>query len=132
MDNDIKGLRILTREEILAAQDIPEEVVPCPEWGEGAGVLVVGLTLGEAHQAIKEWGKGDERDIEKMNLWAFTRGARGPNRQPLFTEEDYPVLRDKSAAPILRITKVFTRLSGLAEEAEEEAAKNSSKTESPT
>jgi len=132
MSEKSKGLRILTREEILAAKDIPEEVVACPEWGEGCGVLVIGMTLGEAHKAIKEWGTGAEREVEKMNLWAITRGARGEDRQPLFTEADYPALLDKGAAPLLRISSTFTRLSGLGEGTQEEAEKNSSETESPT
>jgi hypothetical protein len=132
MGKDTKSLRILTREEILAARDIPEEVVPCPEWGEGCAVLVRGLTLGEAHQAIKEIGAGAERDVEKMNLWALTRGIRGEDGQPLFTEADHAALLEKSSAPLLRITKVFTRISGLGEEAVEETAKNSSETEDST
>lgn len=131
MTENPKNLRLLTREEILAIRDIPEEVVPCPEWGERVAVLVVGLTLGEAHQAIKEWGAGEERDIEKANLWAITRGVRGAERQPLFTEEDYPILLQKSAAAMLRICAAFTRLSGLGEGAKEEAEKNSSETETP-
>ena len=124
------GKRFLTREDILNAQDIPEEVVPCPEWG--GDVLVRGLTLAEAHQAIKAMGESKERDVQKMNLWAITQGIRGEGGRPLFTEADYPALLQKSSAACLRVTKVFTRISGLGEEAEEETRKNSSATGEPT
>src|SRR5579864_7596369 len=41
-------LRILSaRADILAADDIKYAVVPTPEWGEGTGVRVRGLTAGE-------------------------------------------------------------------------------------
>jgi len=126
MGKDTAGLRILTREEILAARDIPEEIVECPEWG--GSVLVRGLCLGEALRAIKDMAEWPERDVDKMNLWAIAHGICGPDGEPLFTEEDYEALLKKSSAATLRVAKVFTRISGLGEEAVEETAKNSSAT----
>ncbi len=119
--------RFLTREEILQADDIPEEIVACPEWG--GNVLVRGLTLGEAHKVIEEMGEGGERDVQTMNLWAITRGARGADGKPLFTEADHEALLLKSSAACLRLTKAFIALSGLSDDVLEKTEKNSSETD---
>ena len=125
---ETQEFKILTREQILESDDRPVETVPVPEIMAGGAVMVQGLSLGEAHDLLEEIRDEDDEgkiDTERMNLLAVTFGIVGEDRQRLFTEADYEVLLDKSAAALLRVTKVFTRLSGLEEDAQDEAEKNS-------
>ena len=50
---------ILTVDEILAADDLKEEVVPCPEWG--GAVKVKGLTKAQIQKASNDCTTVDKR-----------------------------------------------------------------------
>lgn len=120
------------RDKILAIQDdTPSELVKIPEWG--VDVLVRGFSLGAKDDFLASVLDPETR---KPNLKAFNVGVLiGTAYDPesgakLFTESDIPVLKQKSAAIVQRLVDVGTRLSGLADEAVEAAAKKSSLTES--
>ena len=105
--------RILSREEILAMDDIPTETVEVPEWN---GAVVV---RGMSAQERLEWGgkvKGPDgtTDVEKAMYYAIVYGVQ----EPRFSEDDIPALKKKSGAALDRVAKAWLRLSGLgAEEA---------------
>jgi hypothetical protein len=120
------------RDKILAIQDdTPSEIVNIPEWG--VDVLVRGFSLGAKDDFLASVLDPETR---KPNLKAFNVGVLiGTAYDPetgakLFTESDIPVLKQKSAAIVARLVDVGSRLSGLADEAVEAAAKKSSLTES--
>lgn len=120
------------RDKILAIQDdTPSELVSIPEWG--VDVLVRGFSLGAKDDFLASVLDPETR---KPNLKAFNVGVLiGTAYDPesgakLFTETDIPVLKQKSAAIVQRLVDVGSRLSGLADEAVEAAAKKSSLTES--
>jgi hypothetical protein len=120
------------RDKILAIQDdTPSEIVNIPEWG--VDVLVRGFSLGAKDDFLASVLDPETR---KPNLKAFNVGVLiGTAYDPetgakLFTEADIPVLKQKSAAIVARLVDVGSRLSGLADEAVEAAAKKSSLTES--
>lgn len=111
----------LTREDILAAVDLPEEIVDVPEWG--GSVLLKGLNVEQALEMLEKITdpKTDKVNVEKATLYAFLVGVI----EPKFTEADLPVLKQKSMAAVKRITDAFTQLSGLNTTAVQEARKNS-------
>jgi hypothetical protein len=120
------------RDKILAIQDdTPSEIVNIPEWD--VDVLVRGFSLGAKDDFLASVLDPETR---KPNLKAFNVGVLiGTAYDPetgakLFTESDIPVLKQKSAAIVARLVDVGSRLSGLADEAVEAAAKKSSLTES--
>lgn len=103
----------LTREQILAADDLPRERVAVPEWQ--GDVWVRTLTAAEREQ----W----ENAVE-----ATSSGARGPHIRAalvamvacdergvaLFTADDIPVLARKSCPAVMRLFEVAQRLSKVA------------------
>lgn len=119
------------RDKILAVQDdTPSEIIDVPEWN--VKVLVRGFSLGAKDDFLATVLDPETR---KPNLKAFNVGVLiGTAYDPetgakLFTESDVPVLKQKSAAIVQRLVDVGSRLSGLADEAVEAAAKKSSLTE---
>lgn len=112
---------MLSRDQILAADDLPTEEVDVPEWG--GAVLVRGM-------------QGNERDRFEMSMYmtkdnleekAIVRArvvawcTLGEDRKALFTPKDVEWLGRKSARALDRVFDVAKRLSGIGEEATKEA-----------
>ncbi|HPU35056.1 MAG TPA: hypothetical protein PK184_20370 [Phycisphaerae bacterium] len=118
--------KLLTRDDILNAQDLPTERVAVPEWsGE---VIVRGLTAAERdafEQSIVETrGKNTRMNLKNIRakLVAMTVVDEQGNR--IFSDEDAELLGKKSAAALDRIFSVAQRLSGLRPEDVEELVGN--------
>ncbi len=115
----MSNLRILTREELLAASDIREETIEVPEWN--TALRVRGLMLNEINHitnfATRKDGKVDNL---RLNVFMFIRGVV----EPKFTDEDMDALAKKSAV-ILRVALKISELSGISQDALSNALKNS-------
>jgi len=112
-------LRILTVEEILAAPDIHDEEVDCPEWG--GKVVVRGFTKAKQQQLRREAVDDEgELDMEKMEMLIFTNGVV----EPPLNAEQVELLKEKSAAVIDRILERIMDLSGMTEAVNKEAQKS--------
>lgn len=108
---------------IRAASDIPTESVPVPEWGEGAEVLVRGLTKGAAtalFEACTADGEPDKDgkptktvDAKKLQdeLWLACVV------EPKFEREDLAILEEKANAPVQRVQLACVRVAGLGKDA---------------
>lgn len=120
------------REKILAIQnDVPSELVEIPEW-DGIKVLVKGFTLGAKDDFLASILNVNtkEPDIRAFNVGILVGTCYDPETgAKLFTDEDIPVLKQKSAAALDRLVQVGQKVSGLTEEAVEIAAKKSSSTQ---
>lgn len=117
---------VLTKEQILGADDIKTETVSVPEWG--GDVLVRGLS-------------GVERDAYEMAVYRpdgkltssprnirsqlVARSVVDENGKRVFTSLDAEQLGKKSGAALDRVFEVAARLSGIRKEDIEEIAKNS-------
>ena len=119
--------KLLTRDQILKAEDIEEKYVEVPEWG--GKVLVRGLTGKErdAYEKSLVEGKGKNKQINMDNarakLVAIT--VVDENRKPIFTKDDIEALGKKSGRALSRVWVAATELSGIGEEELEELTKNS-------
>lgn len=114
--------KILTKDEIFAIQDVPEETVEIPEWGEGVGVVVRGMTAGERLRFVEETRTDDGKtDNRKATFMAILLGVK----EPEFTQADIPMLEKKSPAALDRISKAWLRLSGIGDEEVTKARGNS-------
>lgn len=117
----------LTREKILAAQDVRFEEVPVPEWG--GVVRVKGLT-GKERDALEFsmiQGKGKKASVNLANLRAklVSQACVDEAGNRIFSDDDVAALGNKSAAALQRIFDVAQRLSGLSDDDVEELTKNS-------
>ncbi len=119
---------LLSKEQILAAEDLPKKRVNCPEWGEGAWVFVRTLSAAER----------DRFEAGSVELAEESPAARLANirarfcalcicdeaGQPLFTPADAEALGKKSARALDRIFAVAQRLNGMRKQDLEELEKN--------
>lgn len=118
---------LLSKDDILKADDLKSEVVSVPEWGGDVRVRALSGTERDAYEASVMVQRG--RDVT-MNL----RNARAKlvavacvdgNGERLFDDGDVLALGRKSAAALARVFEVAQRLAGLTAEDVEELAKNS-------
>lgn len=118
--------KLLSRDEILQAPDLPTERVYIPEWnGE---VLVRGLTAAERdafEQSIVETrGKNTRMNLRNIRAKLVALCVVDEQGNRLFSDEDAELLGKKSAAALNRIFEVAQRLSGLTPADVEELAGN--------
>ena len=118
----------LTRDQILAADDLPREAVAVPEWG--GDVIVRALTGQERDEyevamgrALNDADKGRGINM-RARLVAMALVDEAGNR--LFNHESHVErLGRKSGRALDRVFEVAQRLSGLGRAAQETAAGNS-------
>ncbi|MFC8494708.1 hypothetical protein ACFUJU_28730 [Streptomyces sp. NPDC057235] len=122
-------MTLLTRDQIIAADDVQEEVVPVPEWG--GEVLIRGMngTARNAYQSslVQLGPNGKPQGVNLSNQLAklLARCIVDEGGQPLFDVGDVKELGAKNGAVLERLGKVARRLSGLQDRAVEDAEGNS-------
>jgi len=120
-------VKILTRDAILQAEDLPRELVEVPEWGGCVYVRTLTGTERDAFEAsvVEQRGKSTKMNLRNIRakLVALTVVDEEGNR--IFSDADVGQLGKKSAVVLDRLFEVAQRLSGLKDEDVEELAKNS-------
>lgn len=113
-----KALKILSLDEILAAEDVTERIVPVPQWG--GSVKVRSITKRQM-RVIKEEAKDDEGNLSEdlVEQAIFCHGLIDP---PVDAEA-YEKLLDKSADAVDTITKAILRDSNLEDDSVKKAEK---------
>lgn len=127
--------RILTRETILGAKDMTVMDVPTPEWdGEGSFVVVKRLNARERDNweaggvIYDSDGKSTPNFVNmRARLCALTIVDEEGKR--IFTDEDVVLLGEKSSLVITRIYDAACKLSGIGQDKEKNAVKNSEATQ---
>lgn len=116
---------MLTREAILAADDLPKVEVAVPEWG-GGSVWIRSFTGAERdawEQAMM--GAGAGRTVENIRARLVVLTAVDANGVRLFADEDADALGSKSARALDRLFTAAARLNGLTRQDVKDLAKNS-------
>lgn len=119
-------MTLLTREQILEAQDIKTETVEVPEWGGDVKVKAMTGTERDAFEGSLLKGKGKNTTVNMQNVRAklVAHSVVNGNNERLFTDQDVVRLGQKSAAALDRVFSVAQRLSGITDQDVEELAKN--------
>jgi hypothetical protein len=117
--------KILTRDEILAVEDLPTEEVFVPEWK--GSVVVRTLTGRERDELEASMFQDDAAQANMENVRARLVSLTAVDRdgKRLFTFADAKALGEKSSRALDRVFGVAQRLSGLRREDIKELAKNS-------
>ena len=117
----------LSRDAILAVDDVQFEDVEVPEWG---GKVRVKSLTGKERDALESSmiiGKGKNANVNLNNLRAklVARSVVDEDGKRIFTDDDISALGAKSAAALTRVYEVAQRLSGITQEDVDELTKNS-------
>lgn len=118
---------VLSKEEILNRKALKREVVSVPEWG--GDVLIRELTAAERDEYetrhLKRDPDGQFRfDLKRARLNLVLLCMVNEHGERLFSEDDVESLGGLSSRAIERIFAKAQRLSGIADEAVEDAEKN--------
>lgn len=117
------------RDTILAAKDIPSETLRVKEWD--VTLLVKGMSAGERISLMQA---AYDQKTGQVNMAAVypdvvVSCVHDPETgEPIFTDADKEALMGKSSAAIEAIAAVGLRLSGIGQDEEEAAGKDSSST----
>lgn len=117
-------MKLLTADQILAADDLPHKDVPTPEWGKGCGVRVRTMTALERD----DWG------VEVQGLGANLSGLSArycalvivdETGKRLFSPEQIEALGNKNANALQRVMSAAQKLNKMSFSDIEELEKNS-------
>lgn len=117
---------MLSREQILGADDSRRETVQVPEWG---GEVVIAAMSGAARDAWEQSlvirkGAKVEQNLANMRARLVAVCAVDADGKRLFTDDDAIALGEKSAAALERLCRVAQRLNGLTDKELEVAKGN--------
>ena len=118
------------RDKILAAQDIPTEVVNIPEWG--VDVLVRGMSAGDRITLMQNAFDQTTQQVNMSIVYpdVVVSCAFDPTTsEPIFAEADKAAILAKSSAAVERLANVGLRLSGIGKDEQDAAGKDSSKSQ---
>ena len=119
----------LTKEEILATQDLPFEDVLVPEWGNKK-VRVIGMNAKDAQEyssrlvSVDSKGRVQKLHLESVMTDLLVRTLVDGNNQPLFSTNEIEALGRKSAVVLTRLAEIAQRLSGMGETAQQAVKEN--------
>lgn len=125
-------MTLLSKADILQAQDIKTESVDVPEWGGQVIVRALDGTERDALEASMIQGKGKNAQVNLTNLRAklVARSLVDEHGARLFEDGDIPALAKKSASALNRVYEVAQRLSGITQEDVDDLTKNSNPVQS--
>lgn len=113
----------LTREQILALDDLDTETLDVPKWGK---VRIRMLTGDERDKLDERFRPGSKTGgWEGLRAWLVSLCCVDEQGQPLFTPEDAKTLGKKSSRAISAIFNAAMKLNGLTKDDAENLAKNS-------
>jgi hypothetical protein len=121
-------MSILTRQQIVDAQDIKTQMVEVPEWGGSVVVrMMTGADRDRFEQSMVAIGADGKREPNLTNMRSKLVAMCAVDEQGnlLFGPDEIDHLAKKSAAAIERVFVVAQELNGLAPKEVESAVKNS-------
>ncbi len=111
-------VKLLTRQDILAASDVVTEQVAVPEWG--GSVMVRSLSGRERddydRSLINLQGGDKARNLRNMRAKLVVLSCYDSDGNRLFAEGDLDALGKKSSAALSRVFRVAQRLSGITDD----------------
>jgi hypothetical protein len=109
--------KVLSRDDILNANDIYIQELHVPEWG---GILYVKTLNGEERDKVEAAvmqvginGQPQKIKLDKLRSTVASLGICDKDGKSLFTEKDIPLLAKKSAAALDRVVAKIQTLSGM-------------------
>lgn len=99
--------KILTIEEILAAEDITEKTIPVKEWGGSVVIRTITKTeFDEISESSQVDGEVDQEELQRLLILVAVR-------QPHISSENFEAMKGKSAGAFLKVVSGVMEHSGL-------------------
>lgn len=119
-------MTLLTKEQIIASDDLKHEDVDVPEWG---GTVRVVAMSGDARDAfedtlVKRVGDKVEQDLSNYRAKVCAACMIDKDGNRLFSAKEVQALGKKSSAALERVFDAADRLNGLTRGSVEATAKN--------
>ena len=116
---------LLSREQVLAAEDVKCRDVEVPEWGGTVRVRVMsGAQRDRYEQMVEDQRSGKKVDVRGLTVALVILTLVDEEGKPLFTLADLDAVNAKNAAVINRLFRVAQELNALSEEEIEGLAGN--------
>ena len=117
---------MLTKEDILKAEDLDFEEVEVKEWGGSVRVRCMTGNERDSFEASVYEIKGNKANIIRDNFRAklIARTLVDENGERLFTDKEIELIGEKGSKPLDKVFKVAQRLNGLSQADEDEFVKN--------
>lgn len=113
--------KILTKADILAADDLKKERLSVPEWG---GDVYIRVMSGLERDAYEEWAIKSQSSLKGIRGRIAALCLVDENGNRLFTDADVDDLSKKSAAALERIVGAVMKLNAVSQKDIEEIAGN--------
>lgn len=118
-------MSLLTRDQILSADDLVTEDVECPEWGGSVRVrTLTGTARDQWEAALSPDKKGAKPKLENIRAGLCAASIIDESGQMVFTPADVAKLGMKSAKALDRIFDKARDLSGLSDDDVKEMAED--------
>ena len=121
-------MKTLSRDEILSADDLPREFVPCPEWANGdneSGVIVRTLTAGERDRLEAHVLANQNKETINVRALIALMCCVDDEGKNIFKPSDLAEVASKSVKPLDRILAVAQGLNHFSDDDIEQLEKNS-------
>lgn len=120
-------MSLLSKTDILSADDLKTQDVPVPEWHGSVRIRSLTGRERDAFEAGLVKGEGKDRKVDMANMRARLVGLTVINEfgERLFTDNEVELLGTKSGAALDRVFSAAQRLNGLSSEDVEQLTKNS-------
>lgn len=112
----------LTKDQILAADDLGLLEVDVPEWGGSVFIRV--MSVGERDSYENDWMVNKSKGVDNFRSKFLQRVLCDEKGELLFTSDELPALAKKSAAVMGRLWEAAMRHNKLSDADVEELAKN--------
>lgn len=118
---------MLTRDQILGANDLAQETVTIPEWG--GDIIIREMTgkqrdLLEGMMASRMSPSGQIMSTKDLRAKMTVMSVIGEDGEPMFNDKDIASISGKSGKALDRIVEVVQKLNGLDSEDIDEKAGN--------
>ena len=112
----------LTRDQILAADDMGLLEIAVPEWGGSVFVRV--MTVGERDSYENEWMVNKNKGVDNFRSKFLQRVLCDEKGELMFKADEIALLAKKSAMAITRVWEAAMKHNALSDNDVEELAKN--------
>lgn len=118
--------KVLSRNDVMTADDLPRERVEVPEWGGAVDMRTLTSAERDAFEVrmLRDSDDDPESRLENLRARLVAACAVDEDGHCLFSEDDVEALGGKSARAMDRLFDVAQRMNGMGPDAIEDLTKN--------